>query len=807
MRILYCNKYNFPFSGTEAYLFEAMELMRSRQHEVALFSMADPRGEPTPHDQHFVNLINFKSQAVGLLTRARQAAHALYSTEARRKLRDMIADFRPDVAHVRNIYHHLSPSILWELRAQKVPVLYHLNDFKLICPSYNMVSRGVACEKCHRGKFLNVVTEGCYNGPAGSAWVLAAEAYAHKWLRTYEKCIDRFLAPSQFVKDKLTENGWDANRIDVLQHFQRIPYQTPFNFGSDAPIVYFGRLSAEKGIADLLCAMQKLPEVRLIVAGDGPQRSELQQLARGLHLTNVSFSGYLSGAALDSLIASARFTVLPSRAYETMGKSILESFASGRAVVASDLGSRRELVRDGQTGLLFRSGDVDQLAQVISRLYYDPEVAARMGSEAREFVRTNHSEEGHYLKLIGIYRELAQISRVPRTTPPLRVAFIGGRGVVSKYSGIETYYEEVGKQLSQLGHEVTAYCRTYFTPAMPNHNGIRLVRLPTVRTKHLETLLHTFLCTVHAMWGDAEIVHYHALGPALFSFLPRLVGKKTVVTIQGLDWERAKWGWVASSVLRMGEHAAVRFPNATMVVSRTLESRFGPRFQANIGYVPNGTSIRRASTTDRLEGWGLESGEYILFLGRFSPEKNCHLLIEAYEKLKTPIKLVLGGGSSYSDSYVATLRQHESDQIRILDWVTGEALDELLTNACLFVLPSDMEGLSLALLDAMAAGVCVLTSDIHENRELVDGVGYTFKTKDVLDLEKMLRLLVGNPELRESAAKKAQERIRQNYLWPNITKQIEQVYLELMGRTVRPEFRKAPAAAAPATATKDGRIA
>ena len=423
MRILYCNKYNFRFSGTEAYLFESMELMRSRRHDVALFSMADPRGDSTPYDRHFVSNIDFKSPAVGLLARVRKAAHAVYSTEARTKLRDMIADFRPAVAHVRNIYHHLSPSILWELRAQKVPVLYHLNDFKLICLSYNMVSRGVACEKCHGGKFLNVVTEGCYNGPAGSAWVLAAEAYAHKWLRTYDKCIDRFLAPSQFVKDKLTENGWDANRIDVLQHFQRIPDQMPFNFGSGAPILYFGRLSAEKGIADLLRAMQRLPEIRLIIAGDGPQRSELQQLAQDLHLTNVSFSGYLSGAALDEVIASARFTVLPSRAYETMGKSILESFARGRPVVASDLGSRRELVRDGLNGLLFRVGDVDQLAQVISHLYHAPEFAARMGSEAREFVQTNHSQEKHYVKLIGIYRDLAQ--NHPR--PPLRVAFIGGR--------------------------------------------------------------------------------------------------------------------------------------------------------------------------------------------------------------------------------------------------------------------------------------------------------------------------------------------------------------------------------------------
>jgi len=157
MRILYCNKYNFTFSGTEAYLFEVMDLVRLHGHEAALFSMADPRGQPTPYDRHFVPLVDFKNGPRGPLTQIKLAAQTLYSRESRRKLRGMIAAFRPDVAHLRNIYHHLSPSILWELKAQRVPVLYHLNDFKLLCPSYNMVSQGQACEasllgirRCHR---------------------------------------------------------------------------------------------------------------------------------------------------------------------------------------------------------------------------------------------------------------------------------------------------------------------------------------------------------------------------------------------------------------------------------------------------------------------------------------------------------------------------------------------------------------------------------------------------------------------------------------------------------------------------------
>src|SRR6202030_368022 len=186
MRILYCNKYNYAFSGTEAYLFEAMDLMQSMGHEVALFSMADSRGKPTPYDRHFMPNIDFKKQS-GWFQKARLAGRAIYSREARRRIRAMIAEFRPDVAHVRNIYHHLSPSILWELKAQNIPVAYHLNDFKVLCPSYNLVARGDACEACKGGQFRHMLEKKCYPG-WGPRMALVAEAYVHKWLGTYQKC-------------------------------------------------------------------------------------------------------------------------------------------------------------------------------------------------------------------------------------------------------------------------------------------------------------------------------------------------------------------------------------------------------------------------------------------------------------------------------------------------------------------------------------------------------------------------------------------------------------------------------------------
>ena len=829
MRILYCNKYNFPFSGTEAYMFGVMELMRSKGHTVALFSMADSRGEATPYDHHFVPHKDFKNQK-GLFHKARLATQAIYSLDARRKIRGIIAEFRPDIAHVRNIYHHLSPSILWELKTQKVPVLYHVNDFKVLCPNYNLVSRGQACEACKGEEYWHMLKEKCYPGLA-ARMTLVAEAYVHDRLGTYRECVNCFLAPSRFVRDKFVEHGWDPAKFEVLQHFQSIRQLSERN-AENAPLLYFGRLSKEKGVADLLHAMQQLPHLPLIVAGDGPERGELEQLRVKLGLANVKFVGHVKGEELDCAIATSRFTVLPSHAYETFGKTILESYAHGRTVVASDLGSRRELIHEGKTGLLYRTGDVPQLVAALAFLSSRPKLASKMGLAGRDMLQRDYTPEAHYAALINLYERLANGSRqtsqalkapswemafartqtvadrsrgssfvplhhlglaqIPQicpmptmelAKPRLRVAFIGGRGVISKYSGIETYYEEAGERLAAMGHLVTAYCRNYFTPPVAEHNGIQVVRLPTIHSKHLETLVHTFLSTLHVLGQPCDIVHYHALGPALFSFIPRLAGKKTVVTVQGLDWQRKKWGRLASTVLQIGEYAAVSLPTQTIVVSRTLRDHYWDRYRAETRYVPNGGLLRERRAPDRILHWGLQPQRYILFLGRFSPEKGCHLLVQAYERLDTDIKLVLAGASSFCHKYSRELKTHASERIKMLDWVSGEALDELLTNAMLFVLPSDLEGLSLALLDAMGAGLCVLASDIPENREAVEDAGFTFRRGDLADLAERLRFLIANPAVREAAGAAAKRRIREQYQWSEVARQVEQTYFDMMGWT------------------------
>jgi glycosyltransferase involved in cell wall biosynthesis len=833
MRILFCNKYNYAFSGTENYMFEAMELLRANGHEAALFSMLDSRGEPTAYDRHFMPPADFKNQR-GWFRQAELAAHAIYSIDARRKIRAMIAEFRPDVAHVRNIYHHLSPSILWELRTQNIPVVYHLNDFKVLCPSYNLVSHGNACERCRGGAFRHVFKEKCYSGLAARV-TLVAEAYFHKWLGTYRKCVNCFLAPSRFVRDKFVEHGWDAARFEILPHFQAIKHAS--KAAKNAPLLYFGRLSAEKGVGDLIRAMAKLPQLRLIIAGDGPERSNLERLSATLGLTNITFAGHLQGMELDNAIAAACFTVLPSHAYETFGKTILESYAHGRAVIATDMGSRRELVHEDRTGLLFSVGDVEQLVSAIEFLSSRPQLAEEMGRAGQESL-CKYTPQAHYEFLLSLYERLAhkksgiqttgekmtlsgllprislrrpqrtnffpmeqltaqQLSQPRKTLAPqfpqkpnLRIAFIGGRGVVSKYSGVETYYEEVGSRLAAMGHQVTAYCRTYFTLPLHIHRGMQLVRLPTVRSKHIETLLHTLLSTLHVLTQPCDIVHYHALGPALFSFIPRLAGKKTVVTVQGLDWQRQKWGHIASTVLRLGEHAAASFPSETIVVSQILRQHYLKRFGVETSYVPNGGLLRDRCISSKLFEWGLEPNNYILFLGRFSPEKGCHLLVEAYEQLRTSAKLAMAGTSSYCDEYSRELRSHASECIKIMGAVSGDDLDVLLTNAMLFVLPSDLEGLSLALLDAMGAGLCVLTSDIPENREAIQGAGFTFRRGDMAGLTERMQFLLANPAVREAAGQAARRRISEHYQWSKVAENTERVYFQVMGRDLLESAKK-----------------
>ncbi len=776
MRILYCDKFGHRFSGTEAHLFDLMDLMRSDGHEVALFSTSHPSATRRGNDHRVVPPIDFRFTRLGAIRKVKLAVHAVYSSQARSQMRWMIEEFRPDIAHVRGIYPHLSTSVLWELNAHNIPVVYHVNDFRLVCPG---VVDGLTCKRSISGNFWHVLVEDSYSQPQ----VVTAEAYLKNSWQTHRNCVDHFVAPSEFVKNKLAEHYWNADKILALPHFQRV-FEAPPGGNPEAPILCFGRLSPEKGMVDLLRVMRAIPSVKLQIAGDGPLRAQLQDLAEVWRLKNVEFLGQMHEDELFRRIAASRFTVLPSRAYESMGKSILESYAAGRAVIASDLGSRREFISHGRTGLLFSPGNTDELSRAISSLAQQPDFARRMGSRGRALLLERHSPEEYCTRLTECYEDVMRRRRrqvsMGLSSRPLRIAFIGTRGVHSKHGVIEACCEETGKRLAEMGHEVTVYCRTNFTSPMKEFCGMRLVRLPTLHTRHLETMVHTFLSTVHAMFCDYDLVHYQGLGPALFSFLPRLCGVKSAVTVQALDWKHRQR--LASAALRVGEWASFLWPNRTLVASRTLQQYFRVRHGVETTYMPNGANLGSPRRSSQVARWGIEPGNYILFLGRYLPENNCRQLIEAYKALDTAVKLVLVGGCTYTDRYAARLRQDRSDRVLVLDWASVDDLRQLLANAMLFVLPSLVEEVSPVLLDAMASGVCVLTSDTAENCELAEGAGFTFCHDDVRDLERMLRLLLSDGNLRRSGARRGQQRVRERYLWSKIAADMERIYQEMAGR-------------------------
>ncbi|KPJ61371.1 MAG: hypothetical protein AMJ46_01350 [Latescibacteria bacterium DG_63] len=364
----------------------------------------------------------------------------------------------------------------------------------------------------------------------------------------------------------------------------------------------------------------------------------------------------------------------------------------------------------------------------------------------------------------------------------MKIAMIGQKGIPATYGGIERHVEEVGTRLAARGHEVTVYCRYYYTRVKKNYRGVRLIRLPSIKTKHLDTATHCALSTLDAVLRGYDIVHFHALGPSLFSLLPRLAGAKTLVTIHGLDWQREKWGPVASWILKRCEYTAVSFPTRTVVVSRTLQDYFRDKYAVESTVIPNGTNIPTPRALSRLKKKGLESRKYILFVGRLVPEKGCHYLVDAYKKLETDAKLVIAGGSSFSSEYVESLKKHSSDKIILLDYVYGDELEELWSNALLVALPSTLEGLSISLLEALSYGKCVLVSDIAENLEVVEDCAPSFKSKDVEDLRSKLQMLLATPELLAKYEEKAREHILKRFTWDGVTNSLEELYLELLSK-------------------------
>lgn len=402
-KLLSINNYNYRRGGAEVVYAEHNRLMREQGFDVGCFAMRHPNNDPDPNDDLFVDEIEF-GHAYGPVRKLINASRVIYSFEARRKLARVIERFEPDIAHAHNVYHHISPSIFPELRRAGVPTVLTLHDLKIACPAYTMRVGGSVCERCKGGRIHNVVVNRCIKNSLPLSAMIFLETAVHRALDIYDNNIDCFVVPSRFLIEKFVEWGWERERFVHIPNFVDTA-RHPFDGNPGGRFLFFGRLSHEKGLTTLIEAAHRARQPVTLV-GTGQQEAELRALVERLG-ADVDFAGYLSGSDLHRAIHAARAVVLPSTWYENAPLTILESYALGRPVIGAAIGGIPEMIRDGETGLTFASGNVEELSKALSNLAAKPaaEIAA-MGRAGRDWVARDFSPSTYRNAMVDLYAHL-----------------------------------------------------------------------------------------------------------------------------------------------------------------------------------------------------------------------------------------------------------------------------------------------------------------------------------------------------------------------------------------------------------------
>ncbi len=384
----------------------------------------------------------------------------------------------------------------------------------------------------------------------------------------------------------------------------------------------------------------------------------------------------------------------------------------------------------------------------------------------------------------------------------MRIAMIGQKGLPAIYGGVEQHVHELAAGLVSHGHSVTAYARTWYTGGNTAHvNGVTIQHVPTLHTKHLDTIVHTLFATIHAINKKFDVIHYHGVGPALLAWIPRLFAPKTkvIVTFHSIDRYHQKWGLIAKLMLRCGEWAACRFPHQTIAVSQGLKQYTLNEYNTNTVYIPNGVETKtEIPSTAPLAGFHIEAHKYLVMVSRLVPHKGAHLLIEAFNRLKRDhadseeirqLKLVIVGGSVYTDEYVAALHQlaASANDVIFTGFQSGDTLAALYAHAKLLVHPSLNEGLPMTVLGAMSYGKPVLLSNIPEHIELVTDSRVIFEENNVAALEsKLYQWLMLDPEEQKRMGERNRDMVEKRYEWKQIVPQIAAIYEQPLPTLIEP---------------------
>lgn len=364
----------------------------------------------------------------------------------------------------------------------------------------------------------------------------------------------------------------------------------------------------------------------------------------------------------------------------------------------------------------------------------------------------------------------------------MRIAYIAVKGIPIG-GGIEKLTEEIGTRMVKKGHEVMVYCSRDYGTVDCKYRGMKIKTVSSVNTKSLHKISICYNATIDLIRGKgADVVHFHAVGPSIFSIIPRLKSIPTVVQAHGLEWKRDKWGVVGRTFFKLADYSAVYFPNKTTSVSKVQKQYYEKRFAKEIVYIPTGVNNVQLAEPEWILKQGLEPDRYIFFAARLVEEKGAHFLVEAFRSIDTKLKLVIAGDAAHSEKYKAKLRDIAGDDKRIIfqGFITGQPLAELFSNAYLFCLPSTIEGLPIALLEAMSYGNCCVASDIPENLEAIESFGYTFQNRNPSDLKKVLQDLILNPGKVQRKKDAARQHVLKNYSWEMIADQMESLYYSIL---------------------------
>ena len=376
----------------------------------------------------------------------------------------------------------------------------------------------------------------------------------------------------------------------------------------------------------------------------------------------------------------------------------------------------------------------------------------------------------------------------------MKIAIMGIRGIPANYGGFETFAEELAPRLVKMGHEVTVYGRSNNIKYDGEYyKGVRLVILPTIAHKYFDTVAHTFLCVLHALKERYDVILICNSANAIFSWIPRLVGTPVALNVDGLEWKRDKWNALGKAFYKISERLATFLPNEIVTDAREIEKYYLERYKKRSTFIPYGAPVGRVETKEVLEKFGVEPRKYILYVSRFEPENNPHVVVKEFEKVKTDMKLVMVGDAPYATDYIQQLKATQDPRIIFTGYVFGKGYREFQSNAYVYIQATEVGGTHPALLEGMGHGNCVLANDVPEHREVLDDAGFFFDATKEGDLAEKLQYLIDHPEEVEKAGRRAVQRIEKLYTWDRITEAYERLFRRLANQpgTIPSQSREA----------------